>query len=305
MITHDVWAAIGNPKSYIEPFFGSGAVLINRPIIPTDDKQYEIVCDKDGFIANVWRGLKFAPHEVEEWCDWPVNHADLNARRKRLLAESDRLLAKLCADDMFYDAKLAGYWIWCASCWIGSGLTCADGIPNIVWDNGVTAVRGQIPNITHDQGVTGNKKSELRNWFDKLSARLRYVKVVCGDWMRVCGGNWQDINAPVGIFFDPPYGIEDRDTRIYHHDSTTVSADVMSWCADRGDKSTYRIVLCGYEEYSDLLKIGWRVKHWSAQGGYGRIGKKETRGKENRHRECIYFSPHCLRNDDDLPLFDS
>ena len=32
-ITNIVWQALGNPKMYIEPFFGSGVVLLNRPIV--------------------------------------------------------------------------------------------------------------------------------------------------------------------------------------------------------------------------------------------------------------------------------
>ena len=51
LIADTVWHYLGNVKTYIEPFFGSGAVLLRRP--PTKrEKIYEIICDKDGFIAN-------------------------------------------------------------------------------------------------------------------------------------------------------------------------------------------------------------------------------------------------------------
>lgn len=76
MIADIVWQALGQPAHYIEPFFGSGAVLLNRPDwVP---RMIETVNDKDGFIANVWRALQFAPNDVAKWCDWPVNHADLS-----------------------------------------------------------------------------------------------------------------------------------------------------------------------------------------------------------------------------------
>jgi DNA adenine methylase len=285
-----VWDALGNPAHFIEPFFGSGAVLLNRPV--WEDKT-ETVNDKDGFIANVWRALQFSPDETARWCDWPVNHADLIARKARLIREENYLLENLCKDDKWHDAELAGYWIWAASCWIGSGLTCPGQIPHICNKGvGVHAV-GQIPHLGNKgMGVQEPYNENIYKWFRELSERLRRVRVVCGDWERVCGGDWQDSIGDVGIFFDPPYGIEDRDTAIYHHDSTTLAADVMDWCLERGDRDTYRMVLAGYEEHAELLKHGWRAQQWKASGGYSRTGNGP--GKENCKRECLYFSPHCL-----------
>ena len=120
-IAADVWAAIGQPKHYLEPFFGSGAVLLARPDY-NPAKHMETICDKDGYVANVWRSLQMEPDAVAKVCDWPVNHADLNARRKYLLKNAD-LLINLVDNPEWHDVKMAGYWIWAASCWIGSGLT--------------------------------------------------------------------------------------------------------------------------------------------------------------------------------------
>lgn len=61
MIADEVWQYLGDVDHYIEPFFGSGAVLLNRP---HSGRRTETVNDKDGFIANVWRALQFAPDEV-------------------------------------------------------------------------------------------------------------------------------------------------------------------------------------------------------------------------------------------------
>jgi site-specific DNA-adenine methylase len=320
-----VWQALGNPKHYIEPFFGSGAVLLLRPDF--EPQMTETVCDKDGFVANVWRALQADPDEVAKWCDWPVNHADLNARRKVLIANEDRLLDSLCADDGWYDAKMAGYWIWAASCWIGSGLTRKTAIPNISGGGSCVHAKGAIPHIgTGGRGVhakgkiphisnggrgvhaVGNRDNNsgdfvlgepynmnIYDWFRRLSERLRYVRVVCGDWTRVCGGNWQDKMGIVGMFFDPPYGVIDRDTSVYHHDSTTVAHDVMEWVKARGDNPRYRIVLAGYEEYAPLLEHGWTAESWMAQGGYSNSGANNN---ENRHREMLYFSPHTLKPSD-------
>lgn len=291
-----VWQALGNPAHYIEPFFGSGAVLLNRP--DHDITMTETICDADGYVANVWRSIQFAPDEVSKWCDWPVNHADLIARKARLIRQKNYLLEGLCKDDKWHDVELAGYWIWAASCWIGSGLTCPKQRPNISNKGmGVHAV-GKRPDIGNKgKGVHAvGRMNHIYEWMNELSHRLRRVRVVCGDWNRVCGGNWQDNIGVCGIFFDPPYSADRRD--VYAIDSYSVAHDVREWCLARGDNPRYRIVLAGYfEEHESLLKHGWTVKKWSATGGYANIAKSDSRGKVNRHKEALFFSPHCLNKE--------
>lgn len=312
-----VWAALGNVAHYIEPFFGSGAVLLNRPAFHfADSMPCETVNDLDPFIANVWRGIRFAPDEVARWCDWPVSHIDLNARRRKLLANKDRLREGLTSDDEWHDAKLAGYWVWSASCWIGSGLTSPNARPHVGTSGMGVHALGQIPHLSNDGvGVHalgqrphlsngGNEATPLPTdpyntniyaWMRRLCERLRYVRVVNGDWSQVCGGNWQTNKGVCGMFFDPPYAVEDRDSDIYSEESLTVAHDVRAWAIERGASKDYRIVIAGYDEHTELLSHGWRMQQWKGLGGYANVSrKKTTQGKENRKRECLYFSPHCV-----------
>jgi hypothetical protein len=351
-----VWAALGQPKHYIEPFFGSGAVLLSRPDY-NPVKHMETICDKDGHICNVWRALQLEPDAVAKICDWPVNHADLNARRKYLRKNAE-LLQSLVDDPEWHDVKMAGYWIWAASCWIGSGLTRPNAMPDTTNAKGVhkTGITGkpvagrapqktnnqginiQIPSIQNDRGI--NNQIPLLNhetgvcrrpcygansahgvhkvtltadpdpmldvrdpytpglyeWFRQLSERLRRVRVVCGDWTRVCGGDWQDDRGTCGIFFDPPYSAEaGRDPVIYQEESAIVAHEVREWCIPRGKRKTYRIVLAGYlQEHWDYLKPeGWTKYDWSAHGGFANRGNGKMQGKINRHKEALFFSPHC------------
>jgi len=324
LITHIVWEYLGDPKQYIEPFCGSAAMLLSRPQT-RHKKMYEIINDADGFVSNVWRAIKLAPDEVAKWCDWPINHADLVARKSELLKNEEKLLENLCKDPEWCDAKLAGYWVWAASCWIGSGLTRPNQRPRLTGDQGIHSQRprltgdqgihSQRPHLTGDQGIhsqiphlTGDKgihsqipyldnrrkilerDTNIYEWMRALSARLRYVKVVCGDWTRVCGGNWQNNNSPVGIFFDPPYATSFRDKNIYHKESLTIAKDVESWCLERGSNKDYRIVAAGYEdEYKILMDNGWFCEKWRATGGYS------TPDNPNRHRERLFISPHCIK----------
>jgi len=292
LISSRVWELLGNPDHYMEPFFGSGAVLLSR-------KDWigktETVCDKDGFLANVWRGIKLYPDETAKWCDWPVNHADLMARRKELIKNEALLLESLIDDPEWCDPKLAGYWIWAASCWIGSGLTKASGSENCqrphIGSKGVGVNKCQIPQISNTgMGVIIN--SDIHAWFDALSGRLRRVRVVCGDFMRILGGNWQgDKWKNVGIFFDPPYGDTNRDVGIYHHDGTDIAERVEKWCLERTGLQNHKIVLCGYDgEYKALLEAGWKSEKWKANGGYSNASKGKNR---NKYRETLFYTPNC------------
>src|SRR5262245_39691444 len=96
-----IWEALGDVQNYVEPFFGSGAVLFNRPHTP----KLETVNDKDCFIANVFRALQTDPEEVAVWCDWPVNEADQHAIHVWLLSQLDTLSARLMGDPDYYDAQ--------------------------------------------------------------------------------------------------------------------------------------------------------------------------------------------------------
>lgn len=304
-ISHIVWEALGDCRHYIEPFFGSGAVLLNRP--GYDPKIHiETVNDKDAFISNVWRSIQFSPEETAKWADWPVNHADLSARKRCLIANESRLLENLIADPEWHDPKMAGYWIWAASCWIGSGLTCLGKIPHVGHKGmGVHAI-GKRPHLNggYSMGSGIHKPTAMGHiyeWFDELSARLRYVRVVCGDWKQVCGGNWQDKIGTCGIFFDPPYSDKaNRDSDLYNEDSLDVAHEVREWCMERGKIKTYRIVLAGYyEEHKELLDYGWKTYQWSAQGGYSNLGK-DRQGRKNKEKETLFFSPYCINNRDSL-----
>ena len=188
-VAKQIWQALGQPNHYIEPFFGSGAVLLARPDYnPTE--HIETINDKNGFVANVWRSLQYSPDETARWCDWPVNHADLIARKAALLKNENRLLEGLSIDDKWHDPVMAGYWIWAASCWIGAGLTCPTQRPHLSNSGHGVHKLSKRPHIG-DSGVGVQEPYNINiyDWFRRLSERLRNVRVVCGDWTRVCGGN--------------------------------------------------------------------------------------------------------------------
>jgi DNA adenine methylase len=120
-----VWDRLGDVPNYVEPFFGSGAVLLSRPADHTG--RTETANDYDGYIANFWRALQHDPDAVTEYADHPVNENDLHARHAWLLQHRDSLRPKLEGDPDYYDAKIAGWWVWGICSWIGSGWCAGTG----------------------------------------------------------------------------------------------------------------------------------------------------------------------------------
>lgn len=76
--------------------------------------------DADCYLANFWRATKQAADAVAEHADEPVNEADLHARHRWLVRQVE-FRERMMTDPDYYDARVAGWWVWGLSCWIGSG----------------------------------------------------------------------------------------------------------------------------------------------------------------------------------------
>jgi len=122
-VAADVWQRFGDVPNYVEPFFGSGAVLFGRPGVP----GIETINDMDGYVANVWRSIKLDPEQTAHYADNPVNECDLHARHCYLIEHKGKLAARLMADPDYHDPRIAGYWAHGTCCWIGSGFCSGQG----------------------------------------------------------------------------------------------------------------------------------------------------------------------------------
>ena len=364
-VAADVWAALGDVDNYIEPFAGSLAVLLERPHDLADGKRRaSTVNDADGFVANFWRALAADPEAVAHHCDWPVNEVDLIARHMWLVRTGRSvLLNNLEADPDWFDAKIAGWWVWGINAWIGSGW-CSGSGPWQVADDGVVdnagkgvnrklphlgnagmgvnrqlphlgdagkgvnrqlphlgnagkGVNRQLPHLgTAGMGVNrqlphlgnagkagyNNLEHQMRpggvvDYFAELAARLRDVRVCCGDWSRVTTRGALSYGATVGVFLDPPYLGDVRTADLYAVDDHAIAHDVREWCLTNGDDPRLRIVLAGYDaEHDHLMPDTWRRVRWSSNAAYSTTASA-ARGDgnhENRGREVLWISPHCL-----------
>jgi hypothetical protein len=218
----------------------------------------------------------------------------------------------------YYDPKIAGWWVWGQCMWIGGGwcsqkMTQA-GTPTrrpVLGSSGrsdlAIKLSNQIPHLGDaGKGVnrgdltSGTQRESLSAYMRELAGRLRTVRVCCGDWSRVCGPTPTVKLGTTGVFLDPPYS-EDagRDKEIYATDDLTVAHDVRKWAIENGNHPDLRIALCGYDGEHDMPD-SWECIEWKAAGGYGSQG--DGAGRENSARERIWFSPHCLKPQEQLPF---
>jgi hypothetical protein len=324
-IADEVWQRLGDCPNYVEPFFGSGAVLLARPGEP----GVETANDLDGMISNFWRAVQSDPDEVAWWADYPVIERDLEARHYWLVSEGRRRIAPMAGDPSVYDAQVAGWWVWGISTWIGGGWCSGNG-PH-AWDgerwalrdggpcgvdkrlpslpasggNGVHAgVVRQRPAIGdgHGRGVHSTQMV-IVDRLRALANRLRRVRVCCGDWSRICSPTVTTGVGLTGVFLDPPYSAEaGRAAAIYARDCGEVAHRAHDWAVAQGDDPQMRIAFCGYDT-EHVFPENWECFEWKATGGYGNR-TPDGQGRVNAERERIWFSPHCQRPARQLSLFE-
>lgn len=111
-----VWRALGDVQTYVEPFAGSLAILLGRPTEP----KIETCNDVDCYLSCFWRAVQADPDAVARHADWPVNEADLHARHKWLVNQTE-FRERMMSDPEYFDPKIAGWWVWGISTWIGGG----------------------------------------------------------------------------------------------------------------------------------------------------------------------------------------
>lgn len=278
-----IWARLGEPRVYVEPFCGSAAVLLSRPL----PSGLEIIGDSNGFVVNALRAIRTCPDAVLDHYDTPPSDFDCVARGRWLcetwaVDSADRLRS----DPDWCDAKAAAWWIY-VTC---STFTCGrDQTRYYDWSTDAVTVSARTQagiRRTRRQGFNslaacGTAAETLR----AVSARLRHVVIYCGDWHKTVRGA-DAKEGPVALVLDPPYAMTQRSYTMYPQEwSDTTNTALIDLCREYGDNPNARIALCGFEGEYDLP--GWEAMAWK-RGGAGALNGT------TQALERIWFSPHCL-----------
>lgn len=308
---------MGPINNLIIPCAGSLGELLGR----SAPAKVETVNDADGLVVNAWRALTYSAERMADLCDHPVHETTMHAAHDLLLARAPALPEMLRADMRVHDVELASWWVWGASCWLGSGWCRepSEKKPRLGGQGdrphkglGVARPWAARPHLSHaGQGVakrqipllrgsdgsgvgygvgvnSGHNRGALLEYFAALADRLRWVRITCGDWRRVLTPSVTTSHGLTGVSLDPPYAHDRRSPRLYRVDSPTISVEMREWALEHGVDPLLRITLCGKDDEHDcLLEHGWRRHPWRDDG------------------EVIWSSPHCAVDSDFGPLFEA
>lgn len=310
-----MWERLGQVANIVIPFAGSLGDYLRYPYA---NAPIATLNDRDAHLANFWRAVQAAPDEVAEWADYPVSEPDLHARHLWLVTTGAERVERLTTDPDYYDAKVAGWWVWGICQWIGSGWChAAFAVDDQDAGSAGMGVHRQLPHLgdagrgVHrrlphlgDAGIGDDSTAYLIAYMRALQDKLRRARVCCGDWTRVLGPTPTEKNGLTAVILDPPYDVQAGRADGLYAVETNVSEAVREWAIEHGDNPLLRICLCGYDtEHGHAMPERWQAVPWKARGGYG--SQSSGRGRANAAREVLWFSPHCLRPDRRiLTLFD-
>lgn len=224
------WVISHLPKhtTYLEPFFGSGAIFFNK-----QPSRVETINDLDSNITNLFKVIRDRPEElarVIEFTPWSREEYDVLL----LLAGDIEIVPR--TGDPIEDARR-----FLVRCWQAFGSKTSD---RVGWKNEV-------------QGKQG--KNAVKIWCElpqrilKVAHRLKTVQVENRPALEVIERHRY---RGVLIYADPPYPLETRHGRIYKHEMT--DKDHLE-LLEVLDQHPGPVLLSGYA----CPLYDERLKHWS------------------------------------------
>lgn len=225
--------------SYVEPYFGSGAVLFNKPL-----SAIETVNDLDSDVVNLFRCIQQDSERLARL----VMTTPYSREEYDLQFEPDNTCAS-------WYQKAAGFLI---QCWQGYGFR-ANG--NIVgWRNDVHS---------RERAYALWNWYRLPDWIIEIAERLRKVQIENRPALEVM----KRFNYPnVFMYIDPPYLLGLRNGKQYRHEMPDADHEEL---LQTSLQSRAKIMISGYESemYNDYLQ-GWHKEYFISCAEHGKPRKE-------------------------------
>lgn len=223
--------------SYVEPFFGSGAVLFNKPV-----SAIETVNDLDSDVVNLFRCIQ---------------------------KDSERL-ARLVMTTPFSREEYERQFEGCTSTLYASNFQRAAGFLIKCWQGHGFRTNGYKVGWKND--VVGREKAyalwnwyRLPDWIIDITERLRKVQIENRPALEVI----ERFNySQVFMYLDPPYMLGTRSGKQYMHEMTDAEHEELLLMITQ---SRAKIMISGYETdmYNDYLS-GWEKRQFSSCAEHGK-----------------------------------
>lgn len=223
--------------SYVEPFFGSGAVLFNKP--PSD---IETINDLDSDVTNLFRCIQKDSERLSRLVmTTPFSREEYD---RQFEGAAETLYASSFQ-------RAAGFLI---KCWQGHGFR-TNGY-KVGWKNDV---------VGRERAYALWNWYRLPEWIIDIAERLRMVQIENRPAVEVI----ERFNySNVFMYIDPPYVLGTRAGKQYKHEMTDADhEDLLKLLL----QSKAKIMLSGYESemYNDYLN-GWEKKQFSSCAEHGK-----------------------------------
>lgn len=232
-IAEEIVARIPEHHTYLEPFFGSGAVFFSK-----EPSRIEMINDLDNNVPNLFRCIR----------DDPDSLARIVATTPYSRHEYERAFASNEEQDDFQRAA-----DFLTTCWQGHGFR-TNGY-RVGWKNDVHGRESMYA---------------LRNWYNlpevilETAERLRCVQIDNRPALEVI----KRFNYPdVFMYIDPPYILGTRTAKQYKHEMTDADHEEL---LDVLKSSEAMVMISGYESelYDSMLK-GWHKEQFRSNAEYG------------------------------------
>lgn len=226
--------------SYVEPYFGSGAVLFNKPV-----SDIETINDLDQDVVNLFLCIQ----EDSERLARMVMTTPFSRKMYDSAFEFEDFITETIGEEPYRKAL-----IFLLRCWQGHGFRTNGS--KVGWKNDVQG---------RERAYALWNWYRLPEWIIDIAERLRMVQIENRPAVEVI----ERFNySNVFMYIDPPYVLSTRAGKQYKHEMTDADHEELLKALLQ---SKAKIMISGYESemYNDYLN-GWKKKQFSSCAEHGK-----------------------------------